>query len=105
MAPSTLESCDVPGVLDLPVARRQEEAPEQRRPFLPGRSGEWFPALCHDAEPEHPVGMLAAAGERPTSVDPPAVSRRLGRPRRLGRASNDHVRAVLVDLLVGVSRQ
>ena len=49
--------------------------------------------------------MLAAAGERPASVDSPAARCGLSRPRRLGRASNDYVRAVRVNLLVGVPRQ
>jgi hypothetical protein len=48
MAPSTLEPYDVPSILDLPVARRQEEAPDQRRPSLAGWSGEWLSALGHD---------------------------------------------------------
>ena len=39
MAPRTLEPCDVPSVLDLPVARRQHEAPEHWRAVVPGRSG------------------------------------------------------------------
>ena len=105
MTPSTLKSRDVPGVLYLPVARRQEDASDQRRPALAGRSREWLPILGDDAEPEHPVGMLTAASERPLSVNPPTASCRLGRSRRLGRAGNDHVRAVLVDLLVGFPRQ
>src|SRR5260221_3671198 len=102
MTPGTLEPWDVPGVLDLPVARRQEEAADQRPPSL---AGDWLPALAHDAEPHHPVGMLAAAGEWPSSVDAPAARRRLGRPHRLGRAGKDHVLAALVDPLVGFPRQ
>jgi hypothetical protein len=105
MTPSTLKSRDVPGVLYLPVARRQEDASDQRRPALAGRSREWLPILGDDAEPEHPVGMLTAASERPLSVNPPTASCRLGRSRRLGRAGNDHVRAVLVDLLISLPRQ
>ena len=38
MAPGSLEPRDVPGVLDLPVARRQEEAADQRRSSLAGRA-------------------------------------------------------------------
>ena len=81
MAAGPLEPRDVPGVLDPPVARRQEKAADQRRAFL---VGERLPAFAHDAEPEHPIGMLAAAGQRPASVDPPAADGSLGRPRRLG---------------------
>src|SRR3979411_963486 len=72
MAPRTLEPCDVPSVLDLPVARRQHEAPEHWRAIRPGRSGYRLLSVGHDAESENPVGVLAAAHERPPSVDPPA---------------------------------
>ncbi len=49
--------------------------------------------------------MLAAAHERPPSVDPPATRHRLGRTRRLGGRGNNHVRTVLVDLIVSLPRQ
>ena len=77
----------------------------RRSAILSGRSAEWFSTLSHDAQPEHPIGMLAAAGERPSSVNTPAASHCLGPPYRLGRAGNDHIWAILVDLLVGVPRQ
>src|SRR5262245_64913587 len=97
MAPGPLESRDVPGVLDQPVTRWQGETTDQRELRL---AWERLPALCHHAETSHPVGMLAPAGERPPSVDPPAVSGRLGRTCRLRRPGKDHVGAVPVDLIV-----
>jgi hypothetical protein len=42
MAARTLEPCDVPGVLDLPVARRQHEAPSIGRPSVPAGPGIGF---------------------------------------------------------------
>src|SRR4030081_2111625 len=39
MAPRTLEPCDMPSVLDLPVARRQHEAPEHWRGGRRARRG------------------------------------------------------------------
>jgi hypothetical protein len=51
MASRTLEPCDVPSVLDLPVARRLHESPEHWRAVRPGRSGYWFLSIGHDAEP------------------------------------------------------
>ena len=51
-------------------------------------------------KPEHPVGMLAAARERPASVDAPAARRRARPSPPAGRAGDDHVRAFAVDLLV-----
>ena len=44
--------------------------------------------------------MLAAAGERPPSVDSPAVGGRLGGTSGLGRPGEHRVRAVPVDLIV-----
>src|SRR5258708_6387476 len=37
MAPATIEPCNVPGVLDLPLVGRQQKASNQRRPFFAGR--------------------------------------------------------------------
>src|SRR4051812_47706400 len=102
MASGPLEPGGMPGVLDPPVACRQEKAADQRRAVL---AGERLAILGHDAEAENPVGMLAAARERPASVHAPSAIRRLGRPRRLGGASDDHVRAFAVDLLVALRRQ
>src|SRR5262245_53171297 len=102
MAPGSLEPGNVPGVLDSPVARRQDDASYERRP---ARDEDWLPALEHGAEPEHPVGMLAAARERPPAVDSPATGDRLGRPRGLGRAGEDRVGTVAVDLVVGLAQQ
>ena len=95
----------MPSVLDLPVTRRQHEAPEHWRAVRPGRSGYRLLSVGHDAESENPVGVLAAAHERPPSGDPPAARHCLGHPRRLGRGGNNHVRAVVVDLIVGFPRK
>ena len=91
MAPGTFEPCGVPGVLDLPLARRQAEGGDQRSASL---ARERLAVLGHHIEREHPIGLLAAAGEGPASIDAPAACRRLSRPLRLDRAGKHHVRAI-----------
>ena len=95
MAARALEPCDVPGVLDPPFARRHEEAADQRV----------LAPIGHEAEPRHPIGMQASAGKRPASIDAPSTLRRLGRTARRGRAGQDSVWAVAIDLIVGLPRQ
>jgi hypothetical protein len=83
MASGILEPHDLPGVLDLPVARRQQET---ANPGPPAIIREGFSVLGHDAKAGQPVGVLAAAGKRPAPIDPPAGIGRFGRPDRSGGA-------------------
>src|SRR5258708_39706468 len=85
MAPATIEPCNVPGVLDLPLVGRQQKASNQRRPFFAGRPRHRFSTILHDAEPDQPVGMLATTGEWPPSIDAPTGRRRPGCPTWHGR--------------------
>ncbi len=105
VAPGTLEALGVPSVLDPPFVRSQQKPADQWRPCFAGRSGQRLAALGHHAEADDPIGMLATAGERPPSRDPPPPGRGLGRAAGLEAARADHVRAVPVDPLVGFQRQ
>src|SRR5882724_3946609 len=102
MASGSLEPHRVPGILDFPITRRQREAANQRPPVC--ASGR-LAVLGHGAESDQPVGMLAAAGEGPSAVDPPAAGRGLGRSCRLDGSAQGHVRAASIHLLVGLARQ
>jgi hypothetical protein len=104
MASRALEAGDVPGVLDLPLTGRQEEAAHQWRPRLALRSGQRLPLRAHHAKPADPIGMLASAHERPAPLDPPAAGRLLDCSAGLGGAGDDH-RAVLAHGIVGMARQ
>ena len=81
MAAGALEPRRVPGVLDLPIARRQRNDTEQR---LALRAGDRLAVLGDNAEPADPVGMRATAGEWPAAPDAIAVGHALCRSTRLG---------------------
>jgi len=87
----------MPGVLDFPVVRRYQKATHHR---LPVRAGDRLAVLGDLADCAHPIGVLAAAGERPSAVDPKAVGRRLCRSGRLGRSADSHIGSILIDAIV-----
>ena len=103
MTARALQASGVPGVLDLPVARRHDETPDQRS--LAIRPGQSLAAFRHHTEAGQPVGMKASAGEGPAPVDPPTSVRRVSRPRRLGDSGKHHVGAAGIESIVGRPRQ
>ena len=71
-----------PGVLDLDVARGEHHHADRR-----------LPAVVDHAVADEPVGVLAAAGERPLPGHPVAALDRGGGAGRVGRGGHDHVGA------------
>jgi hypothetical protein len=98
MAPGALEPCGVPGVLDLPVARRQKDTPDQRPPSVVGK---WLSTLGQHPEPairsacwqplangHRPLIRLPRPPPRPSPPAGPSRQRsRLGRSGKAARRS------------------
>src|ERR1700760_3283645 len=103
MAPAASQSRDIPGVLDVPVASWQHHASNHRQSAH--RLGEGLSIPGHDTESEHPVSVLAAAGERPSAADPPTALDPFGRSHRLCRTDDDHIGTIAVDPFEDFSRQ
>src|SRR5262249_45459230 len=128
MAPSTLEACRIPGVLDLPIPRRKKDGSNVRLASARGggrrhcrgeRAGgsrderrcrrsfaeEILGCKIGNAEPRYPVGVLASASKRPVPVHlPGARADLLRRSRRLRGTRKNHVGAISIDGLVGLRR-
>src|SRR5215471_13322544 len=97
-----LEPGSVPSVLDLPVARRHQEAADHGPTT---GAGDGFAGFGHGTESDHPVGMQASTGKRPSSVDPPSAGHTFRRADRLNGTREDHIGSVTVNSVVGLTRQ
>ncbi len=68
VAASPLQPSGMPSILDLPVGCRKKHELRHRNTI--DRSRKRLAIFGHHACCQDPVGMLAAAGERPSAVNP-----------------------------------
>ena len=75
VAAGSLQPGRIPGVLDFPVGSRRHKATGHR---LAVRIDDRLAVFDNFADCAHPICMHAAAGERPSAVDPKAVGHTVG---------------------------
>src|SRR5262245_40423810 len=93
----SLEPGSVPRVLDLPLLGRQDDASHLRHAIS---SDNWTSVARQDADPQHPIGVQAAAREWPAAVDAPAIRNHLRLACRRNRPRKGDIRSIGIHTIV-----